>query len=91
VTTLRGRHTRTAYEVRYADPARRHLIDLLPGEVALSVMEFLMQELAHDPYGGLRMHPPLSDFLLAAHAGADITYQVDDANQVIVVSAIRRR
>jgi len=81
------------YELGTAPPARRAIAERLPPEVAAAAVELITGALLADPR---RVGKPLGEELtgiFSARLGRNwrVLYEIDDANNVVVVLDIRHR
>lgn len=80
------------YRLRIARPAARALAELLPEKVAAAAYAFVTGPLLDDPHRvGTPLDPPLAPAWSARRGAYRILYVIDEAHQVVEVTAIRHR
>lgn len=80
------------YRLRIARPAARALAELLPEKVAAAAYAFVTGPLLDDPHRvGTPLDPPLAQAWSARRGAYRILYVIDEAHQVVEVTAIRHR
>ena len=80
------------YRLRIARPAARALTELLPEKVAAAAYEFITGPLLDDPHRvGKPLGPPLEPAWSARRGTYRILYQVNDAQHIVEVTAVRHR
>ena len=80
------------YRLRIARPAARALTELLPETVAAAAYEFITGPLLDDPHRvGKPLGPPLEPAWSARRGTYRILYQVNDAQHIVEVTAVRHR
>ena len=80
------------YRLRVAGPAARALAELLPEKVAAAAYEFITGPLLDDPHHvGKPLAPPMAPARTARRGTYRILYLIDDAHQIIEVTAVRHR
>lgn len=81
------------YELGTAPPARRALAELLPHDVAVAAIEFIMGPLLANPQ---RVGRPLGEELCGIYSARlarewRVLYEIDEESLVVVVLDIRHR
>jgi mRNA-degrading endonuclease RelE of RelBE toxin-antitoxin system len=87
--TASGRHAREAYDYEFTEPAVYHMSRDIPEELSLSVLEFIVDKLAYDPYCGSRLEASLHDYYWVRHDKLDILYTIDEEKKKLTIAAVK--